>query len=254
MPTADAATVSVGSKRKYATAFALPDAQHLVEEFIFHGDDSRACEAELADKHYHMEFDPDWLCPDAVHPTPQLDSIVRMEEWDSAEEELLLGMLGRLLFPDLMSNLSQTDLHNIINGERVEINIKYGGRRTLQWVAPFMLVANILLRCSKAYRRLAVRYKQDGTMPNILAKYYPRHAEVGSKVQQDNDPLVHFIDEFRKEFQNIVLAKDIKVYISMLEIAQSNRVKSGQSVPKSAFIENCSLNAFAIMDDEYQTL
>ncbi|KAJ1620997.1 hypothetical protein T492DRAFT_1128505 [Pavlovales sp. CCMP2436] len=287
-----------------------------------------------------MDFDPDWLCPDAVHPTPQLDSIVRMQEWDSAEEELLLGMLGRLLFPvgrydnwqaclmligvggsgkttvtdaiinagyspeqigymsntieknfpfeslvnlsvviaadvdkDLMSNLSQTDLHKIINGERVEINIKYGGRRTLQWVAPFMLVANvqILLRCSKAYRRLAVRYKQDGIMPNILAKYYPRRAEVGSKVQQDNDPLVHFVAvvlgakirfcklheydpklvQFRKEFQNIVSAKDMKVYTSMLEIAQSSRVKSGQSVPKSTFIENCSINAFAIMDDEY---
>ncbi|KAJ1625943.1 hypothetical protein T492DRAFT_1147106 [Pavlovales sp. CCMP2436] len=238
-----------------------------------------------------MDFDPDWLCPDAVHPTPQLDFIVRMQEWDSAEEELLLGMLGRLLFPvgrydnwqaclmligvggsgkttitdaiinagyspeqigymsntieknfpfeslvnssvviaadvdkDLMSNLSQTDLHKIINGERVEINIKYGSHRTLQWVAPFMLVANvvpnwqddqgqmtrrvvyfnfskkptlcnssldaelkdpaiqvqILLRCSKVYRRLAVRYKQDGIMPNILAKYYPRCAEDGT--------------------------------------------------------------------------
>ncbi|KAJ1631714.1 hypothetical protein T492DRAFT_838978 [Pavlovales sp. CCMP2436] len=286
-----------------------------------------------------MDFDPDWLCPDAVHPTPQLDSIVRMQEWDSAEEELLLGMLGRLLFPvgrydnwqaclmligvggsgkttvtdaiinagyspeqigymsntieknfplnvdkNLMSNLSQTDLHKIINGERVEINIKYGSRRTLQWVAPFMLVANvvpnwqddqgqmtrrvvyfnfskkptlcnsslaaelkdpaiqvqILLRCSKAYRRLAVRYKQDGIMPNILAKYYARCAEVllGST-------------QFASEFHNIVSANDMKVYTSMLEIAQSNRVKSGQSVPKSAFIENCSINAFAIMDDEY---
>ncbi|KAJ1634307.1 hypothetical protein T492DRAFT_1142298 [Pavlovales sp. CCMP2436] len=349
-----------------------------------------------AKKQYPVDFDPDWLCPDAVHPTPQLDSIVRMQEWDSAEEELLLGMLGRLLFPvgrydnwqeclmligvggsgkttvtdaiinagyspeqigymsntieknfpfeslvnssvviaadvdkDLMSNLSQTDLHKIINGERVEINIKYGGRRTLQWVAPFMLVANvvpnwqddqgqmtrrvvyfnfskklslcnsslaaelkdpvvkvqILLRCSKAYRRLAVYYTQDGIMPNILANYYPRRAEVGSKVQQDNDPLVHFVAEvlvhnpghyvsmaslrehkirscklheydpklvqFRKEFQNIVSAKDMKVYTSMLEIAQSNRFKNGQSVPKSAFIENCSINSFAIMDDEY---
>ncbi|KAJ1629147.1 hypothetical protein T492DRAFT_1118608 [Pavlovales sp. CCMP2436] len=326
-----------------------------------------------AKKQYPVDFDPDWLCPDAVHPTPQLDSIVRMQEWDSAEEELLLGMLGRLLFPvgrydnwqaclmligvggsgkttvtdaiinagyspeqigymsntieknfpfeslvnssvviaadvdkDMMSNLSQTDLHKIINGERVEINIKYGGRRTLQWVAPFMLVANvvpnwqddqaaelkdlvvqvhILLRCSKAYRRLTVCYTQDGIMPNILAKYYPRRAEVGSKVQQDNDPLVHFVAEvlvhspghyvsmgslrehkirfcklheydpklvqFQKEFQNIVSAKDMKVYTSMLEIAQSNRFKNGQSVPKSAFIENCSINAFAIMDDEY---
>ncbi|KAJ1615719.1 hypothetical protein T492DRAFT_851382 [Pavlovales sp. CCMP2436] len=318
-----------------------------------------------AKKQYPVDFDPDWLCPDAVHPTPQLDSIVRMQEWDSAEKELLLGMLGRLLFPvgrydnwqaclmligvggyspeqigymsntieknfpfeslvnssvviaadvdkDLMSNLSQTKLHKIINGE---------GRRTLQWVAPFMLVANvvpnwqddqgqmtrrvvyfnfskkptlcnsnlaaelkdpavqvqILLRCSKVYRRLAVRYKQDAIMPNILAKYYPRRAEVGSKVQQDNDPLVHFVAEvlvhspgqehkirfcelheydpklvqFRTEFQNIVSAKDMKVYTSMLEIAQSNRVKSGQSVPKSAFIEKYSINAFAIMDDEY---
>ncbi|KAJ1637328.1 hypothetical protein T492DRAFT_834546 [Pavlovales sp. CCMP2436] len=113
-------------------------------------------------------------------------------------------------------------------------------------------------------------------MPNILAKYYPRRAEVGSKVQQDNDPLVHFVAEvlvhspdimflwvllgstkiaslvqFRKEFQNIVSAKDMKIYTSMLEIAQSNRFKNGQSVPKSAFIENCSINAFAIMDDEY---
>ncbi|KAJ1622788.1 hypothetical protein T492DRAFT_846046 [Pavlovales sp. CCMP2436] len=146
-----------------------------------------------AKKHYHMDFDPDWLCPDAVHTTPQLDSIIAMQEWDSAEEELSLGMLGRLLFPvgrydnwqaclmltgvggsgkttvtdavinagyspeqigymsnnieknfpfeslvnssvviaadvdkDLMSNLSQTDLHKIINGERVEINVKFG--------------------------------------------------------------------------------------------------------------------------------
>ncbi|KAJ1627082.1 hypothetical protein T492DRAFT_842644 [Pavlovales sp. CCMP2436] len=201
---------------------------------------------------------------------------------------------------ELMSNLFQTDLHKIINGERVEINIKYGGRRTLQWVAPFMLVANVvpnwqddqgqmtrrvvyfnfskkpalcnsslagelrdpavqvqvLLRCSKAYRRLAVRYTQDGIMPNILAKYYPRRAKVGSKVQQDSDPLVHFVAEvllvqFRKEFQNIVSSKDMKVYTSMLEIAQSNRFKNGQSVPKSVFIENCSINAFAIMDDDY---
>ncbi|KAJ1624861.1 hypothetical protein T492DRAFT_844438 [Pavlovales sp. CCMP2436] len=52
-----------------------------------------------AKKHYHMDFDPNWLCPDAVHPMPQLDSIIAMQEWDSAEEELLLGMLGRLLFP-----------------------------------------------------------------------------------------------------------------------------------------------------------
>ncbi|KAJ1637122.1 hypothetical protein T492DRAFT_860602 [Pavlovales sp. CCMP2436] len=45
---------------------------------------------------------------------------------------------------------------------------------------PTVLV-QILLRCSKAYRELAVRYKSDGIMPNILAKYYPRRADVGSK-------------------------------------------------------------------------
>ncbi|KAJ1618453.1 hypothetical protein T492DRAFT_1131826 [Pavlovales sp. CCMP2436] len=255
-----------------------------------------------AKKRFEMDFDPAWLLSGTVHATPQLDSIIGLQEWEPAEEELLLGMLGRLLFPvgrydtwraclmligvggsgkttvinagyspaqigyisntiekkfpfeslvnssvviaadvdkDLMSNLSQTDLHKIINGERVEINVKYGGRRTLQWIAPFMLVANvvpnwqddqgqmtrrivyfdfskkpplcnsqltaelkdptvqvqILLRCSKAYRELAVRYKSDGIMPNILAKYYPRRADVGSKVQQDNDPLVHFVAE-----------------------------------------------------------
>ncbi|KAJ1632680.1 hypothetical protein T492DRAFT_867971 [Pavlovales sp. CCMP2436] len=219
----------------------VPDA-HLVEEFLFYRDDSRVREAGLAD----------------------LDSIVRMQEWDSAKEELLLGMLGRLLFPvgrfdnwqaclmligvggsgkttvtdavinagyspeqmgyisntieknfpfeslvnssvviaadvdkERMSNLPQTDLHKIINGERVEINIKYGGRRTVQWVAPFMLVANVVpnWQDDQAYRRLAVRNTQDGIMPNILTKYYPRRAEVGSKVQQDNDPLVHFVAE-----------------------------------------------------------
>ncbi|KAJ1616688.1 hypothetical protein T492DRAFT_850647 [Pavlovales sp. CCMP2436] len=327
-----------------------------------------------AKKGFEMDFDPTWLLPVTMHHTSHLDSIIAMQEWDSAEEEFLIAMLGRLLFPvghfdnwqaclmligvggsgkttvtdavikagyspeqvsyisntiekkipfeslvkssvvvatdvdkDLMSNLSQTDLHNIINGERVEINIKYGGRRTLQWVAPFMLVANvvpnwqddqgqmtrpivyfdfskkpptansqlaaelkdhavqvqILLRCSKVYRELAVRYKQDGIMPNILAKYYPRRAEVGSKVQQDNDPLVHFVSEvlvhspgqyvsmaslrehkirfcklheydpklvqFRNEFQNIVSAKDMKVYTSMHEITQSNRAKNGHT-------------------------
>ncbi|KAJ1619405.1 hypothetical protein T492DRAFT_890411 [Pavlovales sp. CCMP2436] len=251
----------------------VPDA-HLVEEFLFYRDDSRVREAGLADVPYMAPACPytafsrlRWLGRHRACRwiSGSLDSIVRMQEWDSAEEELLLGMLGRLLFPvgrfdnwqaclmligvggsgkttvtdaiinagyspeqigyisntieknfpfeslvnssvviavdvdkELMSNLSQTDLHKIINGERVEINIKYGGRRTLQWVEPFMLVANVvqvLLRCSKAYRRLAVRYTQDGIMPNILAKYYPRRAEVGSKVQQDNDPLVHFVAE-----------------------------------------------------------
>ncbi|KAJ1619474.1 hypothetical protein T492DRAFT_1150787, partial [Pavlovales sp. CCMP2436] len=140
---------------------------------------------------------------------------------------------------DLMSNLSPTDLHKIINGERVEVNIKYGGRVTIQWTAPLMLVANavpnwqddqgqmtrrivyfdfskkppfansqlaaelkdplvqlhILLRCTKIYRAMAERYKYDGIMPNILATYYPRRAAVASRVQQDNDPLVHLISE-----------------------------------------------------------
>ncbi|KAJ1636862.1 hypothetical protein T492DRAFT_860966 [Pavlovales sp. CCMP2436] len=119
---------------------------------------------------------------------------------------------------DLMFNLSQTDLHKIINGERVEIKIKYGGRRTLQWVAPFMLVANVVPNWQDNQGQMT----RGGIMPNILAKYYPRRAEVGSKVQQENDPLVHFVAEFRKEFQNIVSAKDMKVYTNMHEITQSN--------------------------------
>ncbi|KAJ1640939.1 hypothetical protein T492DRAFT_854031 [Pavlovales sp. CCMP2436] len=225
---------------------------------------------------------------------------------------------------ELMSNLSQTDLHKIINGERVEINIKYGGRMTMQWVAPFMLVSNvvpnwqddqgqmtwrivyfdfskkptsansqlatelknplvqvqILLRCSKTYRDMAERYKYDGIMPNILAKYYPRRAAVASRVQQDNDPLVHFISEllvytpgctvsmrnlrhlkakfceehdynptsiaFRKAFQNIVESKGMKVY-SLADIA-SSRFKG---VYKTAFIEHCAISVnFALMDED----
>ncbi|KAJ1615761.1 hypothetical protein T492DRAFT_851345 [Pavlovales sp. CCMP2436] len=305
---------------------------------------------------FEIDFDPAWLLPCTVHATPQLDFIISMQNWEPAEEELLLGMLGRLLFPigrydnwqaclmlmgvggsgkttvtdavinagyfaeqvgyisntieknfsfeslvkssvvvaadvdkDLMSNLSQTDLHKITNGERVEVNVKYGGRMTLQCIVPFMLVANkpptansqlaaepkdpavqlqILMRCSKAYRELAVRYKPDGIMPNILAKYYPRRAEVGSKVQQDNDPLVHFVAEvmvhtpgqdneydpklvqFRKEFQNIIVtAKGMKVYSTMLEIAQSDRVQAGLHVPKGPYVDNCATSAHFIMGE-----
>jgi phage/plasmid-associated DNA primase len=228
---------------------------------------------------------------------------------------------------DLMSNLSQTDLHKIINGERVEINIKHGGRVTLQWVAPFMLVANVvpnwqddqgqmtrrivyfdfnkkpatsnskladelkearvqvqmLLRCSKIYRKLAVLYQNDGIMPNILAKYYPRRTEVGSKVQRNNDPLMHFISEmlvyspgrtvslrslathkarfckeyeydtktvqFRKEFQNIVASKGMKVY-SITEIAAYARTNPGQTLPKTAFIDNCSISMNAVLMED----
>ncbi|KAJ1626378.1 hypothetical protein T492DRAFT_843210 [Pavlovales sp. CCMP2436] len=242
----------------------------------------------------------------------------RFDNWQACLMLIGVGGSGKTTVTDAVTNAGYNpdvvvaadvqplaDRHTIINGERVEINIKYGGRRTLQWVAPFMLVANmpptansqlatelkdpavqvqILLRCSKVYRELAVRYKQDGTMPNILAKYYPRRAEVGSKVQQDNDPLVHFVAEvlvhtpgryvsmaslrehkthfckqheydpklvqFRKEFQNIVSAKGMKVYTNMHEIAQSNRAKEGQFVPKSAFIDKCSINAFAVMEDD----
>jgi phage/plasmid-associated DNA primase len=228
---------------------------------------------------------------------------------------------------DLLTNLSQTDLHTIINGERVETNVKYGGRVTLKWVAPFMLVANVvpnwqddqgqmtrrlvyfdfskkpatassslsvelkdpivqvqmLLRSSKKYRELAERFKQDGIMPNILAKHYPGRSEVASKVQRNNDPLVHFISEtlvhtpgyyvtisnlqkyktkfcqsneydsksvqFRKEFQNIMASKGMKIY-SITEIAKSPRAKSGQNVPKQAYIDNCSLSVHACLDED----
>jgi len=224
----------------------------------------------------------------------------------------------------LMSNLSQTDLHKIINGERVEVNVKYGGRVTLQWIAPFMLVANvmpnwqddqgqmtrrivyfdfskkppcansqlaaefknpltqlqILLRCSKIYRAMAERYKDDGIMPNILGNYYPRRTAVASRVQQDNDPLVHFISElfvympgstvtmrtlrrlkikfysehdhhvdsiqFRKAFQNLVASNGIKVY-TVSEIAASQY--AGRI--KNSFVEHVvvSIN-FAPMEDD----
>lgn len=368
------------------------------QTFIPHAEYICAGES-CAKKHYQLDFDPDWLHPDAVHSTPQLDSIIDMQEWEPMEVELLLGMLGRLLHPvgmfdawqccimltgvggsgkttvtdaivnagfssdqigyisntieknfpfeslvhssvviasdvdkDLMSNLSQTDLHKIINGERVEINIKHGGRVTLQWTAPFMLVANVvpnwqddqgqmtrrivyfdfskkpptansqfaaqlkdpaaqvqvLLRCSKAYRELALRYQGDGIMSNILSKYYPRRAEVASKVQRNNDPLFHFIAEvlvpcpghcvmlrtlqnykarfckeyeydvkhiqFRKEFQNITASRGMKVY-SMTELASCPRAKAGMSVPKTSFIDNCSVSMHAGMmmdsDDDH---
>ncbi|KAJ1628166.1 hypothetical protein T492DRAFT_841780 [Pavlovales sp. CCMP2436] len=144
----------------------------------------------------------------------------------------------------------------------------------------------ILLRCSKAYRELAVRYQADGVIPNILAKYYPRRADVGSKVQQDNDSLVHFVAEVLvpcpgqyismsslkeykqrfcrehdydpklvalcKEFQNIVTAKGMKVYMNMTEISQCARAKAGLHVPKSAFVDNCaiSVNAAILLKDD----
>lgn len=45
----------------------------------------------------------------------------------------------------LMLKLSQTDLHKIINGEEVEINVKHGGRRMLKWhTVPLCLVANVV--------------------------------------------------------------------------------------------------------------
>ncbi|KAJ1623854.1 hypothetical protein T492DRAFT_882942 [Pavlovales sp. CCMP2436] len=58
-----------------------------------------------------------------------------------------------------------------------------------------LVQVHILLRCSKVYRELALRYQTYGIMPNILKKFYPRRAEVGSKIQRNNDPLVHFVSE-----------------------------------------------------------
>ncbi|KAJ1622094.1 hypothetical protein T492DRAFT_885826 [Pavlovales sp. CCMP2436] len=207
-----------------------------------------------------------------------LDAIIGMQYWAAEEVELLLAMLGRLLFPvgrfddwqaclmligvggsgkttvtdavinagytadqigyisntieknfsfepllkssvvvaadvdkDLMTNLSQTDLHKMINGERVEDDQGQMTRRIVYFdfskKPPFansqlaaelkdpLVQLHILLRCTKIYRAMAERYKYDGIMPNILAKYYPRRAAVASRVQQDNDPLVHFISE-----------------------------------------------------------
>lgn len=45
---------------------------------------------------------------------------------------------------DLMLNLSQTDLHKMINGEELEINVKHGARVTVKWSAPLLLVANVV--------------------------------------------------------------------------------------------------------------
>lgn len=174
------------------------------EEYICGAD---AC----AHKHIPIEFDSRWLADDIVLPTPAIDAIFETQEWNAAEQQLLLAMLGRMAYPvglfdkwqtalfltgvggsgkttltnacahsmyetcqigyisntieknfpfesltkvnmviaadideSLMTNLSQTDLHKIINGEEVEINVKHGGRTTLQWHAPLCLVANVV--------------------------------------------------------------------------------------------------------------
>ncbi|KAJ1640876.1 hypothetical protein T492DRAFT_854473 [Pavlovales sp. CCMP2436] len=139
---------------------------------------------------------------------------------------------------------------------------------------------HILLRCTKIYRAMVERYKYDGIMPNILAKYYPRRAAVASRVQQDNDPIVHFISEllvytpgstvtmrtlvnlkhkfctehdyhentiqFRKAFQNLVASKGMKVY-TLSEIAASPY--AGKI--KTPFIEHCTISInFALMDSD----
>lgn len=164
-----------------------------------------------AHKYVPIDFEIEWLNDDADLPTPAVDAILRMQEWDQDEVRLLLAMLGRMAYPigmfdkwqtalfltgvggsgkttltnacahsiyetcqigyisntieknfpfesltkvnmviaadideSLMLNLSQTDLHKIINGEEVEINVKHGGRTTLQWHAPLCLVANVV--------------------------------------------------------------------------------------------------------------
>mmetsp|Transcript_22095 Transcript_22095/g.52391 ORF Transcript_22095/g.52391 Transcript_22095/m.52391 type:complete len:140 (-) Transcript_22095:24-443(-) len=45
------------------------DAQHLVDEFLFYGDDSRACEAELADVPYVASACPDTAFSRAIKCT-----------------------------------------------------------------------------------------------------------------------------------------------------------------------------------------
>ena len=53
-------------------------------------------------------------------------------------------MIAADIDKDLMQNLSQTDLHKMINGEDVEINVKHGTRVTVRWSAALLLVANVV--------------------------------------------------------------------------------------------------------------